>query len=291
MTMMSLEGSAVKPTASFLHFAVIWTFSCISLVSVTASSHGGSVGDVYHPPRGNSAASYWAGGSTTYSFSKSCLSECSDEVVMTIGDQDALCAMDEFSLSCLDDCFGAGVVDAHCKCNTGALFAPTTFDFLGSQGYCCGNGACQAAVAKTYTALGASSNAEVDVMLSASCTSVKCGSLGSHPSSQETRSESYGSFVSRPTTSLVETVGAVYSKLSESNSSVFSSVGGSMSYSFSTSCLHGCSDEVIGARLVCGFLSPCADLSILSPFLIYCRLPMFPQRKIYCRSPQNSHLR
>jgi len=221
--MMSSETSAAKPTSLFLYLVMIWSLSSTILVSISASSLDKFVGDGYSVPHGNSVASNWDRGPMPNSFRASCLSKCSEAVLRTIYDETALCAMDGLSLSCLDDCFGAGVVGAHCECGTEALFAPNSFEFVGSEAYCCGSSACRAAVATTYTASGASSDAEIAAMLSASCASIWCGSYRSNSLSHEAGSISNGSLVSRPASSLtgpVETPSISVANLSSSDATL-----------------------------------------------------------------------
>ena len=111
--------------------------------------------------------------STSYSYSSaSCTSGCSDEVLSAIGDQGAFCAIDD--LSCMLDCLSLGWVDAHCECGTGALFASYSFDFLGTEEYCCGSTACQTAVIDALVALGSLSDADAEAQLSESCATLIC---------------------------------------------------------------------------------------------------------------------
>ena len=80
-----------------------------------------------------------------------CLSDCGDDVLAAIGDQDALCALRD--LSCVDDCYvSAYWIEAHCLCSTGELFA-SDFAFDGSEAYCCGDADCQASVTAYYVSV------------------------------------------------------------------------------------------------------------------------------------------
>jgi hypothetical protein len=106
----------------------------------------------------------------SYSYSMGCAASCSDEVLATYGDQDALCSLND--ISCTDDC-GAEWIAAHCACDSGTLFASYSFDFLGSDVYCCGDATCQDAVLDSYIAYGWSSSL-AEALLEDACTSVTC---------------------------------------------------------------------------------------------------------------------
>ena len=112
--------------------------------------------------------------SMSYSFSSSCTSGCSDEVLSALGDQEQLCAIED--LTCVYDCISAGMVDAHCECGTTALFRSYSFDFFGAEEYCCGSSSCQAAVADLYTNLYEDSKDDTEATLLAACSNVDCTS-------------------------------------------------------------------------------------------------------------------
>jgi hypothetical protein len=153
-------------------------------------------------------------GSMSYSFGSSCTSDCSEEVLSAIGDQERLCALE--NLSCVSDCVIPGWVDAHCECGTTTLFATDGFGFFGSEEYCCGSSACQAAVAAAYGYLDVFTEEQLESALLESCLLVDCVSSSSY---------SY----------------------SFSSSAMDAMVEGSMSYSFGSSCTSDCSEEVLSA--------------------------------------------
>jgi len=167
--------------------------------------------------------------STSYSYSSaSCTSGCSDEVLSAIGEQDAFCAIDD--LSCVSGCLSLNLVDAHCECGTGALFASYSFDFLGTEEYCCGSTACQTAVKDALVALGSLSDADAEAQLSESCATVECSSVG----------------------------------YTYSFSTVKGFAEGSTPYSYSSaSCTSGCSDEVLSAIGDQGAFCAIDDLSCM----------------------------
>ena len=121
-----------------------------------------------------------------YSMGYNCFSDCGDEVLAAIGDQDALCALN--SSSCVNDCFmSENWVEAHCLCNTGELFA-IEFSFDGSEEYCCGDINCQASVANYYeSVLGEAWNATAGAsFLKAQCSSVDCSTITPQPTLEVT---------------------------------------------------------------------------------------------------------
>ena len=104
-----------------------------------------------------------------------CMSDCPAEVINAFGDQDAFCALDPELLACMSDCdMDDSGINAHCACDTGALFASYSFDFAGSDAYCCGDPECQAAVVDFYVdSSGVVDKAAVEEYLHESC--VKAG--------------------------------------------------------------------------------------------------------------------
>ena len=56
-------------------------------------------------------------------FDWSCLETCPGDVLAVVGDQDAFCALDLASKSCLHNCMSQEVFDLHCECETGLLFS------------------------------------------------------------------------------------------------------------------------------------------------------------------------
>ena len=162
--------------------------------------------------------------SMSYSFSSACTSGCSDEVLSALGDQEALCAIDD--LSCVYDCVSTDLIDAHCACGTTALFASYSFDFLGTEEYCCGSSACQMAVAVLYSDMFEDANDTIEAILLGACSTVHCNSYSfSYSHSQLSLNSNLMPF-----------------SLSQSTAE-----GVSMSYSFSADCTSGCSDEVLSA--------------------------------------------
>jgi len=112
-------------------------------------------------------------GAMSYSYSSlSCTSDCSDEVLSAIGDQEAFCVIED--VSCVSLCLNLDWVDAHCECNTMALFATYSFEFFGSEEYCCGSSTCQAAVKDAFVVSGSLSDADTEALLFESCTTVDC---------------------------------------------------------------------------------------------------------------------
>ena len=53
----------------------------------------------------------------------SCLKTCPGNILAVLGDQDAFCALDVASKSCLHACMPQELLELHCKCNTGLLFS------------------------------------------------------------------------------------------------------------------------------------------------------------------------
>ena len=62
------------------------------------------------------------------------LTACPVEVLMAFGDQAAFCNLED--LSCLSSCVPEEWVEAHCICDTGAMFASYSFDFAGETYFC-----------------------------------------------------------------------------------------------------------------------------------------------------------
>lgn len=58
----------------------------------------------------------------SFSYGYECMANCPMEVLEVVGQQDQLCALDDFS--CLDGCMQLAAVQAHCVCNSGSLFDP-----------------------------------------------------------------------------------------------------------------------------------------------------------------------
>lgn len=75
-----------------------------------------------------------------------CVSDCPSEVQVAYNDSDqtALCVLDDFD--CLDDCGGgfnnSMLIDAHCECNSDALFTDFSYSFAGIP-YCCNDFECR----------------------------------------------------------------------------------------------------------------------------------------------------
>ena len=120
----------------------------------------------------------------------SCAASCSTDVLEAIEEEDqtAACALD---LKCASDCFSETFVNAHCACNSGAMFASYSYDFAGSEAYCCSSDdGCDEAVQALYRELlvdspvnNASALAEY---LDQQCANVSCASKPSPPTSMPT---------------------------------------------------------------------------------------------------------
>jgi hypothetical protein len=105
-------------------------------------------------------------------------SECSTDVRLAFGNEDAFCNTDYADCMTGDNCF-IEYIDAHCACDAGFLFASYSFDFAGSDVFCCGSSACQSAVEAVYMAYGMDETAAKQY-LEASCIDVDCPSASSY---------------------------------------------------------------------------------------------------------------
>ena len=53
----------------------------------------------------------------------SCMETCPGHILAVVGDQDAFCALDVASRTCLHACMPQELLEMHCQCNTGLLFS------------------------------------------------------------------------------------------------------------------------------------------------------------------------
>jgi hypothetical protein len=107
-----------------------------------------------------------------------CAASCADDVVEAIKaeDQAAACSLD---LSCATECFSEAWVHAHCACESNMMFSSTSFDFAGSEAFCCSESTdCQGAVPAFFEELLSDSignNASaIAAYLEQECSSTNC---------------------------------------------------------------------------------------------------------------------
>ena len=88
--------------------------------------------------------------SFSFSYRNTCLSDCPNDVLTAIGDQDAFCALED--TSCMGECgLSSEYIDVHCACASGVLFSDEDFGWgawdLEGNTFCDGTEVCRGAVA------------------------------------------------------------------------------------------------------------------------------------------------
>ena len=124
----------------------------------------------------------------SYLYSYNCLEDCPAEVIGLYNSQDeaGFCKLTSGGDSCVGDCEQAAFWNGHCVCDTGALFASYSYDFV-ADAYCCGTPECKNAVLDMYYILSDAEQADVtkndlEKSFEKSCSEIQCTSFPPAPS-------------------------------------------------------------------------------------------------------------